>query len=134
MAQFLPIVVLGALMYVALILPQQRKTKEHRALLSSLQEGDEVVLSSGIHGFVQAIDGNILWVEVADRVELKVDRSAIATKLRTDEPEPPATKADDKATKADDKPTKADDKATKADDKPGKADDRAGKADDKADS
>ena len=94
MAQFLPIVVLGALMYVALILPQQRKTKEHRALLSSLQEGDEVVLSSGIHGFVQAIDGNILWVEVADRVELKVDRSAIATKLRTDEAEPPATKAD----------------------------------------
>ncbi len=121
MAQFLPIVVLGALMYVALILPQQRKTKEHRALLASLQEGDEVVLSSGIHGFVQAIDGNILWVEVADRVELKVDRSAIATKLRADEPETKADTADkpdkaDKPEKADkaDKPEKAD-KSDKAD-------------------
>ncbi len=133
MAQFLPIVVLGALMYVALILPQQRKTKEHRALLSSLQEGDEVVLSSGIHGFVQAIDGNILWVEVADRVELKVDRSAIATKLRTDEAEPPPTKAG----KGDDKAGKSDDKAGKASDKTDKTDDNAGKASepvDKADS
>ncbi|MEZ5408776.1 MAG: preprotein translocase subunit YajC [Acidimicrobiales bacterium] len=115
MAQFLPIVVLGALMYVALILPQQRKTKEHRALLASLQEGDEVVLSSGIHGFVQAIDGNILWIEVADRVELKVDRSAIATKLRAEEPEPPPTKAD-KAGKADKaSKDKVDDATDKAD-------------------
>lgn len=124
MAQFLPIVVLGALMYVALILPQQRKTKEHRALLASLQEGDEVVLSSGIHGFVQAIDGNVLWIEVADRVELKVDRSAIATKLRAEEPEPPPAKAGapgdkakaDKAEKTD-KADKADDKATEPVDK-----------------
>ncbi|MDH4364901.1 MAG: preprotein translocase subunit YajC [Acidimicrobiia bacterium] len=121
MAQFLPIVVLGALMYVALILPQQRKTKEHRALLASLQEGDEVVLSSGIHGFVQAIDGNILWIEVADRVELKVDRSAIATKLRAEEPEPPPAKVDkvDKADKADkaakDRADDTTDKADKAD-------------------
>ncbi|MDH5289423.1 MAG: preprotein translocase subunit YajC [Acidimicrobiia bacterium] len=118
MAQFLPIVVLGALMYVALILPQQRKTKEHRALLASLQEGDEVVLSSGIHGFVQAIDGNILWIEVADRVELKVDRSAIATKLRAEEPEPPPAKVD-KADKADkaakDRADDTTDKADKAD-------------------
>ena len=123
MAQFLPIVVLGALMYVALILPQQRKTKEHRALLASLQEGDEVVLNSGIHGFVQAIDGTVLWIEVADRVELKVERSAVATKLRADEPEPPPTKSG-----------KADDKAGKAEDKADKADDKAGAADDKADS
>jgi len=123
MAQFLPIVVLGALMYVALILPQQRKTKEHRALLASLQEGDEVVLNSGIHGFVQAIDGTVLWLEVADRVELKVERSAVATKVRVDEAEPPSAKAD-KAEKAD-KADKAD-KAEKADDK---TEDKADKAD-----
>lgn len=121
MAQFLPIVVLGALMYVALILPQQRKTKEHRALLASLQEGDEVVLNSGIHGFVQAIDGTVLWIEVADRVELKVERSAVATKLRTDEPEPPPTKGD-KAAKSDKTEDKPNDKADKTDDKADKAD------------
>lgn len=127
MAQFLPIVVLGALMYVALILPQQRKTKEHRALLASLQEGDEVVLNSGIHGFVQAIDGTVLWIEVADRVELKVERSAVATKLRADEAESPPAKADKANDKTD---NKADNKADdKADDKVDKTDDKADKAD-----
>ena len=104
MQQLIPILVLGALMYVALILPQQRKTKEHRALLASVQEGDEVVLNSGIHGFVQALDGDIMWIEVADRVELKVTRSAIATKLKAiDDAEPAPAKADksDKTDKTD---------------------------------
>ncbi len=110
MQQLIPILVLGALMYVALILPQQRKTKEHRALLASVQEGDEVVLNSGIHGFVQA---DIMWIEVADRVELKVTRSAIATKLKAiDDAEPAPAKADksDKTDKNDknDKNEKAD--------------------------
>jgi preprotein translocase subunit YajC len=107
MEQVLPILVIGALMYVALILPQQRRTKEHRALLSSLAEGDEVVLNSGIHGFVSAIDADVLWLEVADRVELKVARSAVASKLTTptddDEPEgAKGRKADDTAEAAQD--------------------------------
>jgi preprotein translocase subunit YajC len=95
MASFIPIILIGGLMYVALILPQQRRTKAHNSVLSSLQEGDEIVMSSGIHGFVTAIEGDILWVEVADKVELKVSRSAIATKIKPPaDAEPPSDKAD----------------------------------------
>ena len=99
MAQFLPLILLAGVMYVALVLPQQRRTKEHRALLSALEDGDEVVLNSGIHGFITQLDSDVVWVEVAPNVELKVSRSAIATKVRVvDEPEPtgdkgPATRA-----------------------------------------
>jgi preprotein translocase subunit YajC len=96
MQQYLPLILIAAVMYVALIMPQQRRTKEHRALLSSLAEGDEVVLNSGIHGFVSAIDGDVLWLEVADKVELKVSRSAVATKLKPsdDDAETPPAKSD----------------------------------------
>jgi preprotein translocase subunit YajC len=93
MEQFIPLILIGGLMYVVLILPQQRRSKEHRNLLASLQEGDEVVMSSGIHGFVSAIDGEILWVEVADKVELKVSKSSIAGKIVT--PEEPGEPEDD---------------------------------------
>lgn len=81
MQQILPFVLIGVVMYAALILPQQRRNKEHRNLLASLSEGDEVLMNSGIHGFISAIEGEILWLEVADKVELKVSRSAIAGKI-----------------------------------------------------
>ncbi len=68
-------------MYVALILPQQRRAKETRQLLASLGEGDEVVTSSGIHGFINTLDENVIWLEVADGVELKISRSAVAGKI-----------------------------------------------------
>lgn len=104
MQQFLPLILLAGVMYVALILPQQRRTKEHRALLAGIQENDEVVLNSGIHGFITQLEPDVVWLEVAPNVELKVSRSAIANKVRaTDESEPPAGKVEkvDKAGKAD---------------------------------
>ena len=85
MAQVLPFLLIGIVMYAALILPQQRRNKEHRNLLASLSVGDEVLMNSGIHGFISDIDGEILWVEVADKVELKVSRSAIAGKIEVPE-------------------------------------------------
>jgi len=68
-------------MYVALILPQQRRAKETRRLLASLSEGDEVVTSSGIHGFITTLDEQIVWLEIAEGVELKMSRSAVAGKV-----------------------------------------------------
>lgn len=72
---------LFAVMYFALILPQQRRAKETRQLLASLHEGDEVVTSSGIHGFITTLDEQIVWLEVAEGVELKMSRSAVAGKV-----------------------------------------------------
>lgn len=73
--------ILFAVLYAVMILPKQRQQKQHRALLASLDEGDEVLLSSGIYGFISSLDDTTLWIEVAENVELKVDRSSIADKV-----------------------------------------------------
>ncbi len=96
MAQFIPLIVIGGLMYAVLILPQQRRSKEHKALLASLEVGDEVLMNSGIHGFLSVLDGDVVWIEVAEGVELKVARSAIAGKVN------PVAPASDDADDADD--------------------------------
>lgn len=81
MEQIIPFVLIAVFGYVALVWPQQRRNKQHRELLASIGEGDEVVLNSGIHGFVQALETDVIWLEVAESVELKVSRSAIAGKI-----------------------------------------------------
>ena len=82
MEQFIPLILIGALMYGVLILPQQRRNRDHKALLASLEEGDEVLQNSGIHGFISSVEGEIVWLEVAEKVELKVSRSAVAGKVQ----------------------------------------------------
>ncbi len=71
------LVVTFGLMYVLFILPQQRKARAHRGLVASLAEGDEVVTSAGIYGTVTLVDGEVILLEVADDVELRVAKSAI---------------------------------------------------------
>ena len=81
MEQFLPLSIIGGLWYVLLFLPQQRRNNEHKRLLASLEVGDEVVLNSGIHGFIAELEAQVLWLEVAEKGELKVSRSAVAGKV-----------------------------------------------------
>lgn len=81
MEAFIPFIFVFVIMYVALILPQQRRAKADRELVASLTEGDEVVLNSGIHGFINTIDGEVVWLEVSAGVELKVSRAAIAHRI-----------------------------------------------------
>ncbi len=80
---FIILIGFGLAMYLILFLPQQRRAKQHRELLASLVEGDEVVTSSGIYGFVNAVDGDILWLDVVDGVELRMTRSSVADKVVT---------------------------------------------------
>lgn len=86
--EFIPLIVVGVLMYAVLILPQQRRNKEHKALLASLEVGDEVLTSSGIYGFVAALDNDILWLEVAEGVELKMSRASVGNKVVLKDTEP----------------------------------------------
>lgn len=79
-------------MYFALIRPQQRQAKQTRELLASLEVGDEVVTTSGIHGFINSLEESVVWIEVASDVELKMSRSAVAGKIvEPDEEEAAAT-------------------------------------------
>src|SRR5262252_1499869 len=77
--QFLPIVAIFVIFYFLLLRPQQRKAKEHKALLASVRRGDRVVTGGGILGLVtKVIDENYVQVEVAEGVRVKVLKSTLA--------------------------------------------------------
>ncbi len=79
MAQLLPIVAIFVIFYFLLIRPQQRKAKEHKALLASVRRGDRVVTGGGILGMVtKVVDEHHVQVEIAEGVRVKVLRSTIA--------------------------------------------------------
>ncbi len=83
---FLVLAILMGALYAFMIVPQQRKMKAHRALLDSLAEGDVVVTNSGIFGAIAEVEGNVVWLEVAPDIELKIAKSAIAERVEdTDE-------------------------------------------------
>ena len=74
---FVPLILIFLLMYLFLIRPQQKRVKAQQQLVQSVQSGDEVRLSSGIHGVVNEVEGDIVWLEVSKDLELKVLRTAI---------------------------------------------------------
>jgi len=82
MAQFqgmIPLVFMFVIFYFLLIRPQQKKAKEHRALLEALKKGDQVVTAGGLHGKVSSLDDQIVTLEVAPGVNVKVNKGFIAT-------------------------------------------------------
>jgi preprotein translocase subunit YajC len=65
--------------YFMLIRPQSKRAKEHRAMLAALAAGDEVVTNGGILGRVIEVGDNFITLEVADGVQLKVQKGHVAT-------------------------------------------------------
>lgn len=66
--------------YFMMIRPQQKRQKEMQAMLESMQKGDKVVTSSGIHGSIASMnDDNTITVNVADNVKLTFDKAAIVS-------------------------------------------------------
>lgn len=65
-------------MYFLMIRPQRRRMREAQDLQRSMQEGDEVVTNAGVYGFITALDGDVVWLEIAENVEIRVARGAIA--------------------------------------------------------
>jgi preprotein translocase subunit YajC len=78
---FLPMVLIFVVFYFLLIRPQQKKAKEHRAMLEALQKGDEVVTAGGVVGRVAKLTDQYAAIEIAPSVEINVQRSAIAQLL-----------------------------------------------------
>jgi preprotein translocase subunit YajC len=81
MAALLPILLLIVLMYFMLIRPQQKRMRAQQALLSAVQEGDEVLTTAGVYGFITAMEGDVVWVEIAEGVEVRVAKGAIARRV-----------------------------------------------------
>jgi preprotein translocase subunit YajC len=78
---FLPIALMFAVMYFIMIRPQMKKQKEHKAMIEALAKGDEVVMAGGLIGRVAKLGDSYAHVEVANNVELQVQRSAIVQVL-----------------------------------------------------
>ncbi len=78
---FLPLIILFVIFYFLLIRPQQKKAKEHTALVGGLKKGDEIITSGGILGKITDTDENYITVKVADNTEIKLQRQAVSTVL-----------------------------------------------------
>ena len=85
----LPLVLIFAAMYFLLLRPQRKRQKETAALQSSIAEGDEVILNSGMYGFVSAVEDDLLWIEIAEKVEVRVTKGSIARKVSVSTPDKP---------------------------------------------
>ncbi len=73
----LPLVLMFVVLYFIMIRPQMKKQKEHKAMIEALAKGDEVVIGGGVLGRVAKLGDNFVHVEVANGVELQVQRLAI---------------------------------------------------------
>jgi len=79
--QFLPLIAVFAVFYLFMFRPQMRKQKEHNAMLAALAKGDEVVTSGGLLGKVTSLSESSLSLQIADGVEVQVQRNAVAQVL-----------------------------------------------------
>ena len=78
--QFLPFVLIIAVFYFLMIRPQQKRVKEHKAMVSALRRGDNVITAGGILAKVsKVIDDNEVELEIASGVKVKVIRSTRST-------------------------------------------------------
>ena len=90
MEQFTSILFLGGfvvIFYFLLIRPQQKRIKDHRAMVQALRRGDKVVTAGGVFGTVTKVVGdNELQVEIAENVRIRVVRATISEVLQKSEP------------------------------------------------
>lgn len=87
LGQFIPLILIFAIMWFLLIRPQQKKLKEHKAMVEALRRNDQVVTQGGLIGKVTKVkEGDEVEVEIAKDVKVRVVRSTITQVLAKTEP------------------------------------------------
>ena len=94
---FAPFILIFVVMWFLLIRPQQKKQKEHRAMVAALKRGDRVVTNGGIYGQVSHVADDHLMVEIADGVKIKIVRDAVSAVPAKPEPKKDEKKEESKA-------------------------------------
>lgn len=85
--QFVPLILIFAIMYFLLIRPQQKKLKDHKAMVEALRRGDQVITQGGLIGKVVKVkDDDEIEVELAQGVKVRVVKSTVAQVLSKTEP------------------------------------------------
>ena len=77
MESFILIGLMFVVLYFLMIRPQMKRAKEHKTMIEALQKGDEVVTAGGLLGRISRINENYVTLEIADRVEIQVQRPAV---------------------------------------------------------
>ncbi len=77
----LPLVLMFVVLYFVMIRPQMKRQKEHKAMLEALAKGDEIVTAGGVAGKIAKMGDSYVGLEVAEGVEIQIQRSAIAQVL-----------------------------------------------------
>jgi len=77
----LPLLAVFVVMYFIMIRPQMKRQKEHKAMMAAVSKGDEIVTTGGVLGKITKVGESILSIEVANGVELQIQRSAIVQVL-----------------------------------------------------
>ncbi|MBE0452203.1 preprotein translocase subunit YajC [Roseovarius autotrophicus] len=85
--QFIPLILIFAIMYLLLIRPQQKKMKEHKAMVAALRRGDQVITQGGLIGKVSKVkDDSEIEVELAEGIKVRVVRHTVAQVISKTEP------------------------------------------------
>jgi preprotein translocase subunit YajC len=85
--QFIPLLLMFGIMYFWLIRPQQKKMKDHQAMVNGLRRGDKVVTAGGMFGKVVKVhDEGEVEVEISDGVKVRMVQSTIAQVVSKTEP------------------------------------------------
>ncbi|MCS7151592.1 MAG: preprotein translocase subunit YajC [Endomicrobia bacterium] len=75
---WIPLIVIFFIFYFILILPEQKKIKQHKQMLEQLKKGDNVLLSCGIYGTVVNVKGDTIELKIAENVKINVLKSAVS--------------------------------------------------------
>jgi preprotein translocase subunit YajC len=79
---FVPLILMFGIFYFLLIRPQQKKAKEHREMLDKLKVGDSVKTAAGIHGKVTGLEDQVVTLEIATGVKIKIDKPFVTTVVK----------------------------------------------------
>ncbi len=72
---------IGLAMYFLMIRPQRKRLRAQQELQQAIAVDDEVITNSGLYGFVTAMDGDIVWLEIAENVEIRISRNALLRRV-----------------------------------------------------
>jgi len=81
LASILPLLILFAIFYFLVILPQQKQAKKHKEMVEALKKGDKIVTAGGIIAEVIKNEEDFIKAKINDNVEVKITKDAIARKL-----------------------------------------------------
>jgi preprotein translocase subunit YajC len=93
----LSLVLMVAIFYFLLIRPQQRRARQQRSLVESLDVGDEVVTIGGMFGRIMEVDDESVTIDAGAGTRLRFLKQAVARKLVEEEPEPQGEEADEES-------------------------------------